>query len=226
MKKQALVIGLDNFGASVVNHLTQDKWDVIAMDINEERVNKYKDIATKILQGDATDKETLEQIIGDVKLDVALVNIANDIKDSSTVLAITHLREFKEKGQLQQIYARAWDEMQGKVYKLVGADVIIDSEVIAAQQTVDELILPGRMKPANLSRYGLTVEFPILQDWVGKTLQELAIKEKYHIIILGTSQHTEEFNFNPHSSYKFREQDIVIAIGKKEDLEKLYKSKL
>jgi trk system potassium uptake protein TrkA len=54
-KKQFGVIGLGTFGSSIARELFKKDVQVLAIDINEEIVNKISDSVTQAIVADATD---------------------------------------------------------------------------------------------------------------------------------------------------------------------------
>jgi len=57
MKKSFAVFGLGRFGESVVRTLASAHQDVLAVDINEARVNRLMDVATQSMIADTRDEE-------------------------------------------------------------------------------------------------------------------------------------------------------------------------
>ena len=58
-KKQFAVIGLGRFGTSVAMTLQQLGHEVLAIDADEERVQKISDQVTHVVQADTTDENSL-----------------------------------------------------------------------------------------------------------------------------------------------------------------------
>ena len=79
MKKQFAVIGLGRFGASVATTLHQLGFEVLAIDSNEERVQKFAEQVTHVVQADTTDENTIKAL-GIRNFDVVVVAIGEDIQ--------------------------------------------------------------------------------------------------------------------------------------------------
>lgn len=112
-KKQYLVIGLGRFGRSICETLYENGSEVMALDIDQDRVNECADIATHAVCADAMDKENLEQL-GISNFDVAVVNIGTDVKASGIVTML-----LKEMG-IETVIAKAHDEIHGMMLKKLG----------------------------------------------------------------------------------------------------------
>ena len=65
-------------------------------------------------------------------------------------------------------------------------------------------------------------EIPPLTQWVGKSLKESGIRNSYHINILGTKTDGKT-NLMPSADYVIRAEDHLLAIGRKQDIEKILK---
>ena len=61
-KKQFAVIGLGRFGTSVAMTLQQLGHEVLAIDADEERVQKISDQVTHVVQADTTDENSLHAL--------------------------------------------------------------------------------------------------------------------------------------------------------------------
>lgn len=73
--KQFAVIGIGRFGESLVKELTRLGYEVMAIDIDEEKINDTVDIATHAVQADSMDEDTLKAL-GIRNFDVVIVAIA------------------------------------------------------------------------------------------------------------------------------------------------------
>ncbi|BBP88980.1 hypothetical protein BsIDN1_25980 [Bacillus safensis] len=62
MKKEYAVIGLGRFGGSICKALSEEGLEVMAMDMNEDRVNEYAKIASHAVIGDSTDESVLKNL--------------------------------------------------------------------------------------------------------------------------------------------------------------------
>ena len=65
-------------------------------------------------------------------------------------------------------------------------------------------------------------EIPPLKSWIGKSIKELEIRNRYHINILGT-KNGEEANLMPGADYVILAQEHLMVIGKKADIDKILK---
>ena len=79
--KSFLVIGLGRFGKQIVKKLDEMKHEVLAVDINEERVQAVLPYATNAQIGDSTDGKFLRSL-GVSNFDVCIVAIGDNFQNS------------------------------------------------------------------------------------------------------------------------------------------------
>ena len=82
--KQFVVIGLGRFGESVAKTLYSLGHDVLAIDMDEDRVQDISDSVTHAVQMDATDESALKTL-GLRNFDVAVITIGSNIPASAMV---------------------------------------------------------------------------------------------------------------------------------------------
>ena len=99
MKKFA-VIGLGSFGSNLVKTLAKKNVEIIAIDIDEIKVNEIKDVATQPITMDATSKENLTSI-GITDVDCVIVSAGPTLEPSIMIVYI-----LKELG-IKKIIAKA-----------------------------------------------------------------------------------------------------------------------
>ncbi len=81
MKKQFAVIGLGRFGSSICTSLSEQGMEVLAIDTDEDKINKFASIATHAVVADATDENTLKSL-GIRNFDHVIVAIGDNIQSS------------------------------------------------------------------------------------------------------------------------------------------------
>ncbi len=81
MRNLFAVIGLGRFGYSVAETLVQKGCEVLAIDLEEAKIQSISDIATFAVQCDATDERALKAV-STQNVDVAVVSIGENIEAS------------------------------------------------------------------------------------------------------------------------------------------------
>lgn len=226
--KDVVVIGLGAFGYTVAIELSNSKLNVLAIDKNEEKVESISDYVTNAILGDATDIKVLEGA-GVQNCDIAIVSVGNDIAAS---LIIT--MNLKELG-VKQIYTKAVNSLQAKILRKIGADKIVFPERDIAVKLAEGIANPSIFEHIDLSKdYGL-VELKAPKRFFDKTLEELNIRKEYGVNIIaikrknpevsetGSTVLNEEVLISPSGSDKIIEGDVLVIIGRYEDLERINK---
>ena len=119
--KNILLIGLGRFGRHIALQLNKLGHEVMAVDSNEERVNKILPIVTNAQIGDSTNTEFLKSL-GIGNFDVCIVTIGGNFQNS---LETTSL--LKELGA-KLVVSRAERDVQEKFLLRNGADEVVYPE--------------------------------------------------------------------------------------------------
>src|SRR4051794_6606429 len=121
MKKEFVVIGLGRFGGSIVHELVRLGADVMAIDVNTERVDEYAKVATQAIIADTTDEEVIKSL-GVRNFEHVIIAIGENIQASILTTLI-----LKELG-VPNVTVKAQSDYHAKVLKKIGADQIIHPE--------------------------------------------------------------------------------------------------
>ena len=116
--KSFAVIGLGQFGRSVVTELVENGIDVIAIDNNEEVVKSVSGILPTTFVADSTDEKALREL-GVDDVDAAIVAFGDN--QEASVLTTVILRELGVKN----IIVRADDDYYVAILKKLGATEVI-----------------------------------------------------------------------------------------------------
>ena len=203
-RKQYIVIGLGRFGFSICETLYQNGSEVMAMDIDQQRVNEAAGISTHAICADATDAATLEQI-GISNFDVAIVNIGCDIRASGIVTMLC-----KEMG-VETVVAKALDEVHGRMLEKLGADKVVYPERDMGRRVAYNLRTTRIMDFIEVSPDYSLSEIKPLDKWVGKDLGQLAMRAKYGINVLAI-KNGDNINAAPEATTIIREDDIMLVM--------------
>ncbi|MEE6451628.1 TrkA family potassium uptake protein [Gottfriedia acidiceleris] len=210
MKKQYAVIGLGRFGSGIVNTLLQHGNEVLVIDINEERINQFADIATHAVIADSTNDEALKAI-GIGNFDTVIVAIGNDMQ--SSILTTLVLNELK----IEKIVAKALNKRHGEVLKKVGADWVIYPEKNMGERVAHQLMSPNVLNFIELAQNYSIEEIKLPSQMVGKSLKELNIRVEYNLTVIAIKSEGV-VNISPSPDEVIHEGDILVMIGENRDL--------
>lgn len=175
--KSILLIGLGRFGRHIAETLNQLGHEVMAVDINEERVNAVMSIVTDAQIGDSTNNSFLESL--DVKnFDSCIVTIGDDFQNSLETASL-----LKELGA-KRVIARASRGVQEKFLLRNGADEVVYPEKQLARWTAIRCTSDHIRDYIELDGDIDIFELDIPKEWDGKTILKLDVRKKYDINIL------------------------------------------
>jgi trk system potassium uptake protein TrkA len=213
--KRFAVIGLGNFGFHAVKALFEDGNEVVAIDTDKARVQAIDPHSTEAVVLDATDKEALKSL-GLENMDGVIVSTGTKI--STSILICLYLQEIGVK----KILAKALDEDHGKILKRVGA-----TEIIHPERDMALRVSRGLSRPNVLDFIPLAEDFDLVQveppsEFIGKSLKELNLRAKHNVHIIAIRELVpENFVLVPPASFVIKNSDILIMLGKSEDIKKI-----
>ena len=208
------VIGLGRFGGSICETLIDLGKEVLAIDINEERVNVYANIATHAVIGNSMDENVLNNL-GIRNFDHVVVAIGEDVEAS---ILITLL--LKEMG-VKHVTVKAQNESHGKVLSKIGADRIVFPErdmgrriahYIASRNVIDYLELSHEYSLVELS-----VANPRFKE---RTLIDLRVLSEYGLNVVAIRR-AGVMIVNPEPTEYIKVNDTLMVIGADTDIERL-----
>jgi trk system potassium uptake protein len=214
-RHQFVVIGLGRFGTAVAHTLHQLGYDVLALDNDPERVRQAagEDLATQILQADATDPEALRQV-GISEFGVVVVAIGSALEQS--ILATLNAKSLG----VAQVVAKAISPIQGTVLQKVGADRVVYPESDMGRNVALSLTSAGILESLQLDNEHSIVEVFAPEEFTGIPLQELDLRHRYGVNILAI-RHGDKFNINPSPKDSMQTGDIIVIMGANRDLDRL-----
>ncbi|WP_379138658.1 potassium channel family protein [Paenibacillus sp. sgz500958] len=212
-KKQYAVIGMGRFGSSVAKALSGMGFDVLAIDSDEQRVQEISSVVTHAVSADSTDEEAL-RALGIRNFDVVVVAIGEDIQSSILTTLI-----LKDMG-VPAILVKAKSELHGKVLSKIGADKIIYPERDMGMRVAHHLASPNILDYIELSPDYSILDMRVSGPMVGKNLLELNIRAKYGCNVMAIRK-GEEMNISPRAEDRLQDGDILVIVGRKDNLTKL-----
>lgn len=209
------VLGLGSFGLNVAKTLYEKKNEVLAIDIDKERVEAVKSFVSHAVCMNSADKESLEAL-GVQEMDVAIVSLGPAMEAS--ILTVLYLHELGVK----RIIAKALSEDHAKILEAVGATEVIYPEKDMAIRTALRLSNPNILEYLPLtSGYSIQEQAPP-ENFIGKTLRELDLRNKYGIQVIAIKELIpEKITFIPSADFMIKDSDILVILGEEKQLAKL-----
>ena len=215
------VIGLGQFGQTVAETLTQQGAEVLAIDQNKKIVEDFRDKVSLSVSLDATNEEALEtQGIKD--FDVVIVAIG-ERQFLANVLITTLLKRMGVPKVISR-GVRTVSRIEEKILELVGADQIVLPSVETAKRLAQRVLTTNILSYVPVSSGYSMIKIKVPQEFIGKTIKALTLRERYKINLIGIQEKGKEVNYLPASSDIITANSILFIIGKEEDVERLAKS--
>ncbi|MBR4158614.1 MAG: TrkA family potassium uptake protein [Lachnospiraceae bacterium] len=212
--KSVLLIGLGRFGRNTAIKLKELRHEVMAIDVKEERVADILPIVSNALIGDATNQTFLESL-GVRDYDLCIVAIGDNFQAS---LEATSL--LKEMGA-KKVISRASSDVQTKFLLRNGADDVVYPEQQVAQWTAVRYSSDHIFDYLSIEDGYSIVEIDVPIKWIGKTIGELDIRNKYKLNIMAVKT-DEKISMQINNTTQFSGTEKLLVLGKDADIQKCF----
>ena len=212
--KSILLIRLGRFGRHVAVKLSEMRHQVMAIDKREERVDAVTNFITNAQIGDSTDEEFLRSL-GIRNFDVCIVAIGNDFQSS---LETTSL--LKELGA-RLVVSRAARDVHAKFLLRNGADEIVYPEKQLAYWTAIRYGSDHIFNYIELGQEYAIFEIQVPENWKGKTIGRLDIRQKYNINIMALKIEGR-MDMSITSDTVLSGNMTMLVLGKNKDIQKCF----
>ena len=189
--------------------------DVMAIDINEERINNVLSVVTNALIGDATNEQFMETI-GVRDFDLCVVAIGDNFQSSLETTAL-----LKDLGA-KFILARASRDVHAKFLLRNGADDVIYTEKETAERLAVKYGSDNIFNYIELNEEYSIYEIAVPSSWLNKSILKVNVRSKYGISILATKQGNNIFPL-PKPEHVFTDSESLMILGKNEDVSRFIK---
>lgn len=215
MSRQLAVIGLGRLGLAMVQRLDSLGHEVLGVDLDEDRVQWVSDLVpgANLVTADACD----EVVLRDLNLahfDVAAVVIGENIEAS--ILATVNLKEIGT----PKVIARALSQVHARTLRKVGADRVIQPEKEMGEQLALSMVSPSILEYVELGEDEALVEALVPDEWVGKSLAELALSRRRGLTIVALKPQGKAGTI-PNGDTVLRKGDVMVIGGPKANLDRL-----
>jgi len=212
--KSILLIGVGRFGRHAALTLEKLNHQVMVVDRVEERVDSIMAHVTNAQIGDSTNEDFLRSL-GIGNYDLCLVTIGDDFQSS---LETTSL--LKELGA-KLVVSRASSDVHAKFLLNNGADEIVYPEKQLARWSAVRYSADHIVDYIELDEEFSIFEVTMPQEFVGHTIEELNLRKKYNINILG-------FRINGKLNMSVKAENVVqkgssmMVLGKPDDIQRCF----
>ncbi|MCZ7648236.1 MAG: TrkA family potassium uptake protein [Planctomycetota bacterium] len=217
MARQFAVLGLGKFGSHVARQLAADDFEVLAVDRNPDLVDEIKDEVTRAAIADVTDAEAL-QALGLDAFEAVVVALGGSLEGS--ILTCLHLRELGCK----HIVAKVFSPQHERILRKLGIGRVIYPEHESALRLAKHLGFQSVLDFLPLAPGFSLVEIAPPSEIVGKSLRDAQIRQRFNVQVVAIrSLVPEQWHLVPDPNMVIKDSDVLVVIGKDEDLNKIAK---
>ncbi|HOV14498.1 MAG TPA: TrkA family potassium uptake protein [Spirochaetota bacterium] len=222
-EKVVAVFGLGLFGYEICKELSDKGGKVIAVDQDIKLIEKIKNIVMQAILIDSTDEDSLKKSPLE-NVDVAIVAIGENLEASIITTALL------KKMNIPYIIARATSDIHSQLLKQIGANEVVNLEIEEGRRIANKLISPNVLERIPISKNQIFAEIIIPKSFVGKTLQQIDLRNKANINVISIKRYQlkideignpvkEEIVLIPKPQDILQSNDILAIVGSDSDIE-------
>lgn len=215
-----VICGYGRMGEILAEDLLRHRQKFVIVDHDQERIVEAQDNGFLCLLGDANEDEVL--INAGVKRAKALVTgLPNDAANVFITLTTRNLSSHI------QIIARAEHKSSDQKLRQAGANKVVMPANIGARRMVRMITRPltaDLMEQVVETSY-LDVELdeilvPEENKLIGVSVRETEAGQRHHLLVVAINHADGKLLFNPEADYTFQIGDVVILMGRSEDIKR------
>ncbi|MBO6047120.1 MAG: TrkA family potassium uptake protein [Erysipelotrichaceae bacterium] len=212
-QKQVAVLGLGVFGNALCQTLEDYGVEVLAIDIDPEKIDHIMDHVTKAVIADVTDRSQLVEA-GIQDFDTVVVSLSSHFEES--VLCTLILKELN----IPRIIAKAPTNRKKAILERVGADEVINSDRAMAIRLAKSMLRKSIVESVDLDEDYSIVEINVLNDWIDKSLIMLNLRRIMGMNVIAIKSAPDyKLNMDFTGDYTFKKGDHLIVVAKTERIE-------
>jgi trk system potassium uptake protein TrkA len=218
MKKQICVIGMGRFGATVAKELYQSGHDLLAIDIDESKIQDMLGQVTYAVRADATNESVLREL-GVSDFDVAIVALGSENIQASILITVL----LKSMG-IPFIIARAANELHGNTLERIGADKVVYPEMESARRVAHVDFNSGILDYMEIAPNSGISKVRPPEEMLRHTLEDAGVggpQSKYGVVVLAIRR-GRSYILNPSKDEEIKPGDVLIIAGRNDQMRKLH----
>ena len=207
--KSIAVFGLGRFGMSLATNLYTYGVDVLAVDKDIKLIDSVSDKVTYAVAAELSDPAAVKEL-GIGQMDTVVVAMGTDLEASIISVMVA-----KEEG-VPMVIAKAANERMGVILKKVGADKIIYPEKEGGARTAKILMSDSFMEFFDIDENLCLVEMKPKQEWIGKSLRELNLRDEYKLNVVAVKDASEMRSYIDPDRPLEDDTDLLVVLEKKD----------
>jgi trk system potassium uptake protein TrkA len=216
MKVSIAVIGLGRFGLDLVESLSNKDIEVLAIDINEQAVEKALTWTPHAFIADSTDEEALREVgITNVNKVVIAAGQSDRLTFANTIMTIIKVKSLG----IKDIIVRIDDDSYRETMMLVGASQVISPLKIASDTMSTKITSDNIIDYFNISEEFCAYEIELPATFEDLPIIDLQSVSKYKMNILVIYRNNKPII--PTHKEVLIGQDRIYLFGRRSEMEKI-----
>jgi trk system potassium uptake protein TrkA len=213
--KRFVVVGLGNFGSGVAEALYRQGHDVIALDIDEDAVDRIAPHCSRAMVGDARNIEVLKEA-GAADADVAIISTGDDM--TASMLSVLSLKDLG----VDSLYVKVISNEHARITEALGVDETIFPERESAFNLANRVSEYGVLNYVRMAGDLSVQEMVVLDEWRDKTLREIDMRNKHALTVVAIHDtQSETVTVPPDPDEPLKATDTLLVAGTEDRLEEL-----
>jgi voltage-gated potassium channel len=221
MKNHFIICGFGRIGQTICRELQKDDIPFVVLDANAESLALAEHESYLTLLGDATTEEAL--LHAGILLARGIVTVVQSDADNVFITLTA-------RGLRSDIFivSRASEAKNEEKLRRAGANQVVSPYLIGGRRMAQVLKRPTVVDFIELatssSNLGLMMEearVGTASSLIGKNLVESNLRRDFGVIIVAIKRPSGEMVFNPTSMERLQESDVIVVLGKREDLKRM-----
>jgi len=209
--KQFAIIGLSKFGQRMLEELADSRCELILIDKDRQRADKFKDRVAAVYVADALNEDVLQKLVPQ-GIDAAIVDPGDQTEVS---ILVTH---YLKKMGIREIIARADSDEHEEILKLVGATRIVRPNTEAARRIAPFLISSLVFSYLPISKELVIAEVKVPEQFYGKSLIEVDLRKQYRLNVIAYRKLDQEDYAFYAPEYRLQSDDVLLVGGDQQDV--------
>jgi trk system potassium uptake protein TrkA len=193
---------------SVARTLAERGVEVLAVDIQEDRVRVAASFVAEAACFDATDTEALARTSPD-RREVCVCAIGDEAKEAS-IICTALLRQMGAK----RIIARSNDDIHARILKLVGAHQVVNPEQEFGERFASQILHESILGELPLGEDLLITEFQPPAAFVGHTLADLQLPRRFGVTAVAIRRARRSVVILPNPHEPLEADDVLVVVAK------------
>ena len=210
--KRFVVIGLGNFGGSIAEALYEHGHDVIALDVDENRVDAIAAHVSRSAVADGSERDALEEM-GVEGAEAAIISTGDDI--TASLLSTLALKDL----DVENIYVKVISREHARVMEYLGVTETIFPERESALNLSSRLSDYGILNYVRMAKDLSVQEMVVPETWQGRTLRDLELRSHFGLTVVALhDMESDEAIVPPDPDRKLSPSDSLLIAGREANL--------